>query len=90
MGLFDAIDKLANAGARSVMPAEKLARAKDQALATNQRNELAMMANGYQVSKAAQRAAKAQLVDEVGEAEAAKLMKQSVHKVRNSFAGGGR
>ena len=90
MGLLNAIDKLANAAAGSRMPEAKLARARRQSETTSQRNQLAMMANGYQVSKAAQRAARAQLVDEVGEVEAEKLMKQSVHKVRNSFSGGGR
>lgn len=91
MGLLKALDKLANAGARSVMPAEKLARARDQALTTNVRNELAETAAGYSgASRSAQRAADAQLVAAVGKTEADRLKQQAVHRVRNSFSSGRR
>ena len=84
--MFKFLDKVANAGAGSVMPDEKRARAKSQSHTTNQRNQLAQVANGYGVDRKAKAAARAQLVEDVGPDEAKKLMKQNVHKVRNSFA----
>jgi len=87
MGWLNAIDKLANAGAGSRMPEEKLTRAKSQGQTTNHRNQLAQVANGFGVSRAAQRAAKDQLVKEVGAVEADRLTKEAARKVRTSFSG---
>jgi hypothetical protein len=87
MGWFDAVDRLANAGARSQMPAETLTRARDQSQTTNDRQQLAIVANpGFGASRAAQRAAEKQLIDAVGRTEAKRLKKEAVHKVRNTFA----
>jgi hypothetical protein len=88
MGVLKALDKLANAGARSRMPEAMHTYAKAQSGTTNHRNQLAIVANGFGVGKPAQRAAKEQLIEEVGPAEAERLMKQAVHKVRKSFTPG--
>ena len=71
---------------RDRMPPEMLARAKGQAHNTNKRNQLAEVANGFGVDRKAKRDAHAQLVDEVGEAKAAKLMRQASRRVvRDTF-----
>ncbi|RSN12777.1 hypothetical protein DMB42_11405 [Nonomuraea sp. WAC 01424] len=84
--MFSFLDKVANAGARSTMPAEILDRAKAQGQTTNTRNQLAQIANGFGVSRDAKRAAWNQLVNAVGADEAKKLVDQAAHKVRTSFS----
>jgi hypothetical protein len=85
MGLFDKLDRLANAGAGSRMAEHEHGWAKRQGKTTNQRNHLAEVANGFGVSRAARNAAYAQLVAEVGEAEANLLAEQAVRRVRGTF-----
>jgi len=85
MSIFDKLDRLANAAAGSLMPDEHHARASTQSQTTNARNQLAQVANGFGVSRAAKRAAHAQLVREVGDREAQKLMKDAVRKIRDTF-----
>jgi hypothetical protein len=84
--VFDFLDKIANAGAGNRMSAEMHATARAQSKTTNDRNQLAQTAAGFGVSRAAKRAAQAQLVNEVGQVQAEALVKQAVHKVRTSFA----
>ncbi|MER6577326.1 hypothetical protein [Nonomuraea sp. NPDC001023] len=84
--VFSFLDKVANAGARSTMPAEMLTHAKDQGRTTSRRNQLAQIANGFGVSRDAKRAAWDQLVNAVGPAEAKQLVDQAAHKVRTSFS----
>lgn len=63
------------------MPPEKLARAKGQAKTTNRRNALAHQANGFDTSRAEQARARADLVAEVGERKANKLIKEAQERV---------
>jgi hypothetical protein len=83
--VFDFLDKLANAGAVSRMPDEKRAKATRQSQTTNDRNDLAAVATNLGASRVARKAAKAQLVGEVGEAKAKELMAQADRRVRGSF-----
>ncbi|MDP4501117.1 hypothetical protein [Nonomuraea turcica] len=86
MGLFEKLDKLANAGAGSRMPDKTDARARAQSHTTNRHQRLAYTANpGFGSSRADQRAAEADLIREVGSREAKRLMKDAARKVRDSF-----
>lgn len=84
--MFKTLDKLANAGAGSRMPEEKYRRAKAQGETTTGRNMLAQVAAGYGVTRQAKQAARRQLVAEVGQAEADRLTKLAVRKVRSTFS----
>ena len=89
MGLLkkfeNAADKLASAGAGNRMPAETRAQATNQSNNTNARNQTAEVAVNLGASRAARKAAKSQLVAEVGEREAERLMKQANKRVRTGF-----
>jgi hypothetical protein len=84
--MFRFLDRVANAGTRSRMPADLLTHARDQGRTTSMRNQLAQIANGFGVSRDAKRAAWEQLVNAVGPAEAQRLVDQAAHKVRTSFS----
>lgn len=90
MGLFEKLDRLANAGAKSQMPEEKRARAQGQSQSENARTGLADLAANPGNARVARKAARAQLVDALGgdaqaAAEADKRIKQANHKAVKSF-----
>lgn len=85
MGLLNALDKLANAGAGSRMSKEQFRHARDQSVNTNVRNQIAAVAANPGASRVSRQQAKAQLVDAVGAHEAEKLIKEADRKVKDSF-----
>lgn len=85
MGLFDKLDKLANAGARSSMPVERLTKHKGAAQTTNHHIQLSQVAVNLGASRVARKQAERQLIADVGKSEAERLMKQSAKKIRDSF-----
>lgn len=62
------------------MPTEKLARARQQSSTTSRRNKLAHAANGFEGTRTAARQAERDLINEVGEKQARKLIKQAADK----------
>ncbi|MEU8362294.1 hypothetical protein AB0C27_40380 [Nonomuraea sp. NPDC048882] len=83
--LANAADRLAGAGAKSRMPDELAAKYNRASSAVNQAIELSQVAVNLGATRVARKQAERQLVDAVGEAEAARLMKQSAKKIRDSF-----
>lgn len=85
MGLLNAIDRLANAGAGSRMPPEKYTEAKTRAGTANKVAALSDKAIGKNASRADQRKAHAELVRKVGEQEAKKQMEHAAERAKQRF-----
>lgn len=62
------------------MPTEKLARARQQSSTTSRRNNLAHAANGFTTTRVEKQRAERDLIAEVGEKQASKLIQQAADK----------